>query len=99
MAPSGAEAVSAFLCDPNQVAVWEDRMHIRCSPGDGDIAYFAYAIDPLHSQQANRLLALADTAYAIGHRVWVNYYTDSEQNPPGCLISNCRRISALSMVP
>jgi hypothetical protein len=98
--PAAPEATSStFTCNINQVAVWENRIHVRCSPANGNIAYFAYATDPLHGAQANRYLALADTAYALGHRLVVGYWSDSMANPPSCNANDCRKITALTMVP
>jgi len=87
---------SPFLCTVNNVAVFDNRIHIRCNPADGSIAYFAYATN---SPNANRFLALANTAYALGDKLFVYYYTNSTQNPPGCQTGDCRGFYGLSMVP
>lgn len=99
--PAGPAEPSAspFYCTVNNVAVFESRIHVRCSPADGVIAYFAYPTDLTHSQQASRYLALANSAFALGKHVWVYYDTNSAHNPSGCNTTDCRLLLGLSMVP
>lgn len=92
----GDTTASPFLCNVNNVAVFDSRIHVRCNPADGSIAYFAYATS---SPNANRYLALANTAYALGDRLYVYYYSDTAHNPPGCQTGDCRGFWGLSMVP
>ena len=87
-------------CLVNNVAAFENRIHIRCSnPTTTGIAYFAYATDAAHAVTANQILAIANTDYALGDNLWVYYYSDSADNPPGCNVGDCRGLYGVSMVP
>ena len=98
LAPAAPDG-SPFFCNISDIAVYESRIHVKCVPGDGVIFYFAYATDSAHSSNANRFLATANSAYAVGDHLWVWYDTNSSHNPPGCLISNCRLMQGLAWVP
>ena len=93
-----APNVSFYCASVNNVAAFDNRVHLRCSPANGSIAYFAYATDPSHVATANQILAVANTAYALGDGVWVYYYSNSDLNPPGCYSSDCRGLYGVSMV-
>ncbi len=95
----GAPAASPFTCTIANVAVYENRIHVKCVPGDGAIFYFAYAVDSAHSSTANRMLATANSAYAVGDKLVVWYDSNSSHNPPGCLVSDCRLMVGLAWVP
>jgi hypothetical protein len=90
---------ASFYCSVNNVAAFDTRVHLRCttSPGGG-IYYFAYASDPAHFSTANQILAVANTAFALGKPVWVYYNSDSSLNPPGCNAGDCRGLVGVSMV-
>ena len=88
-----------FLCPSiNQVAVFENRIHLRCSTADGSIRYFAYATDPEHAETANQILAIGNTAFVLGRSIYLFYNSNSALNPPGCLVSDCRGLFGVSMV-
>jgi hypothetical protein len=90
---------ASFACSVSNVAAFENRVHLRCttSPGGG-IYYFAYASDPAHFSTANQILAVANTAFALGKPVWVYYNISSSLNPPGCNTGDCRGLVGVSMV-
>ncbi|MCJ7534810.1 MAG: hypothetical protein WA997_17305 [Anaerolineales bacterium] len=90
---------SPFNCTISNVAVYINRMHVKCVPGDGVILYFAYATDSANSSTANRLLAIANSAYAVGDRLTVWYYPSSSDNPPGCQVNDCRKLAGLAWIP
>lgn len=97
VSPAGTEA--SFACTINNVAAFDDRIHLRCtsSPGDG-IWYFAHPTGSFSGYTASRLLAVAQTAYALGKPVWVYYVSSSSSNPPGCNTGDCRLLTGVSMV-
>jgi hypothetical protein len=97
--PLEVRNANSFYCNVNNVAAFETRIHLRCStsPGEG-VYYFAYASDPAHFSTANQILAVANTAFALGKPVWVYYHADSSLNPPGCSPSDCRGLTGVSMV-
>lgn len=96
-APNAPNA-SFYCTSVNSVAAFDNRVHLRCSPANGSIAYFAYATDPSNVTTANQILAVANTAFSLGEGVWVYYYSSSDYNPPGCNIGDCRGLYGVSMV-
>lgn len=95
--PTSIEA--SFYCWINNVAAFDNRIHLRCSasPGDG-IWYFAHPTASSSGYTASRILAVAQTAYALGKPVWVYYVSTSSSNPPGCNLGDCRLLTGVSMV-
>jgi hypothetical protein len=95
--PAGIEA--SFYCYLNNVAAFDNRIHLRCStsPGDG-IGYYAHPTNSSSGYTASRMLAVAQTAYALGKPVWVYYVSSSSSNPPGCNTTDCRLLTGVSMV-
>lgn len=97
--PNAPDFLSHGCTTVNNVAVFEDRIHLRCSnPYSGTIAYFAYPTDPAHAATANQILAIANTAFALGKGVYVYFNSNSSLNPSGCNISDCRGLVGVSMV-
>jgi len=91
---------TSHYCYVNNVAAFEARIHIRCSnPTTAGIAYFAYPTDAAHAVTANQILAIGNSAFALGADVWVYYNLDSAYNPPGCNTGDCRGLVGVSMVP
>jgi hypothetical protein len=95
--PDSPEA--SFACDVTNVAAFDNRIHVRCSvsPGNG-IYYFAHPTSSGSGWTANRMLAVAQTAFALNKPVWVYYNLSSDYNPPGCYTSDCRLLTGISMV-
>ena len=98
LAPGAPDAYTTCTIIEN-VAVFENRVHVKCSPGVGLIKYFAYATDSAHSSTANRMLAVANSAYAVGDKLGVWYNSSSSNNPPGCQVNDCRLMEGLVWVP
>ena len=97
VSPTGIE--SSFACTIVNVAAFDNRIHVRCSasPGDG-IYYYAHPTGSFDGYTASRLLAVAQTAFALGKPVWVYYESSSSSNPPGCNTGDCRLLTGISMV-
>ena len=100
-APAGPEA--SFCCaDVNNVAAFDNRVHVRCSTvnvvGTDNVRYYAYATNGSNGYTANRLLAVAQTAFALGKAVAIFYDADSAHNPPGCYTTDCRLLLGISMI-
>jgi hypothetical protein len=98
LAPGAPDAYTTCTTIEN-VAVYESRMHVKCSPGVGLIKYFAYSTDSAHSSTANRMLAVANSAYAVGDKLGIWYDSNSSNNPPGCQVNDCRLMQGLVWVP
>lgn len=64
---------------------------------DAGIFYFAVgaASDPA---LADRVIALATSVSQQNKQVQILYRTDPAENPPGCLPSDCRRLTGLVMI-
>ena len=100
-APDSPDAVSGIhTCTISNVAVYENRMHIRCTTAAATtIYYFAYADTGLDGPMANRFLAAAFTAQSLGRQLSIGYYDSSTENPTGCLASDCRKLSYVAVLP
>lgn len=97
VSPASPEAY--FACHINNVAAFDNRIHVRCNetPGNG-IWYFAYPTGSSSGWTANRMLAVAQTAYALGKPVWIHYVPSSSSNPTDCNTGDCRLLTGISMV-
>jgi hypothetical protein len=96
---SPASPEVSFYCNVDNVAAFDNRIHVRCSssPGGG-VKYFAHPTGSTSGYTASRMLAVAQTAYALGRPVWVYYVSSSSSNPPGCNTGDCRLLTGVSMV-
>ena len=81
-----------FTCTPVDVAVFPNsRIHVRCSPGDGPIAFFALGLKD--DAEANRVLSILSTAFATKKRLSILYNPDDLDGAKiGCLNKDCRLI-------
>jgi hypothetical protein len=97
LSPSSTEA--SFYCSVNNVAAFDNRIHVRCTVSSGDgVLYYAHPTGSSNGYTASRMLAVAQTAYALGKPVWVYYVSSSSSNPPGCNTGDCRLLTGVSMV-
>jgi hypothetical protein len=87
----------------DQVAVYESRIHLHCNTvnmvGGDAVTYYAYATDAAHATTANQILALGNTAFALGDPVDLWFNADSSLNPPGCNPGDCRGLTGVEVVP
>ncbi|ATB43320.1 hypothetical protein CYFUS_008800 [Cystobacter fuscus] len=80
-------------CTPNQVAVFANRIHVRCTASTAGGIYF-FALSTSDSAFANRTLSLFSTALAGGRPVYIDYNPSSTSGVSlGCLSSDCRLIN------
>lgn len=94
---------SAFYCsDVNNVAAFDNRIHLRCATtnnvGGSLVRYYAYPTSSSGGWTANRMLAVAQIAYALNRPVWIYYEANTAYNPPGCNTGDCRLVVGVSMV-
>jgi len=91
MASAAPASAKSFKCAAQGVGVIpESRLHLRCSPGDGAIQYFAFSIT---HPDSSRILSLAATAVAARRAISVHYdENDLSGAAMGCVNSNCRLI-------
>lgn len=90
-------AEKVFTCNPVNVGVFlERRIHVRCSPGDGDISFFALGV--ASAGEANRMLSILSTAFATNKRLTVFYDPDDLTGASiGCRTNDCRLIRGVIM--
>jgi hypothetical protein len=90
IAPASPNA--QHVCIPQNVAVFANRIHVRCSTLSAEgIRYFA--LSTADSKHAARVLSLLLTAKASGQRVGVDYNpNDTSGVSIGCYSSDCRLI-------
>jgi hypothetical protein len=84
-------------CTIVDIHVSTDRIHAHCSTDVSGIEYFAINSDPVHQVEANRYLTLWNSAFALGKQVSIWYDDNPDNNPPGCLTTNCRRVTAVEI--
>jgi hypothetical protein len=99
VSPASVDAVLSHKCHVANVAAYDNRIHVRCltSPGD-NIWFFAYPVDGANGYTASRMLAVAQTAFALDEDVYIYYILSSDSNPPGCNPADCRLLTGISMV-
>jgi len=85
-------------CTPIEVAVYESRLHIRCSQGvvDGSDTIYFWAIPATKAQFANRFLSLGSTALVAGRHI-IFLYTPGDTSGAafGCAAADCRNVYAI----
>ena len=81
-------------CNPENVATYTTRVHIKCTVADNGIQFFAAPTS--NSKHAARVLSLLLTAQAAGKQVSVLYDpADTSGTAYGCLEVDCRPILAV----
>ena len=95
---------SSFACtNVSNVAVFENRIHVKCATvnvvgGTYNVYYYAYPTGGFDGYTANRMLAVAQTAFALEKTVWIYYEASTSYNPSGCNTGDCRLLVGLSML-
>jgi len=88
-----------FSCTSiDNVAAFDNRIHVRCATPNGSIKYYAYPTSGSNGYTANRMLAVGQTAFALGKGVVIFYQPSSSYNPPDCNTGDCRLLTGLSML-
>lgn len=90
LAATGAPAAAATIrCQPDEVAVLPNRIHIRCEAAVGGVSY--YAVPVADAPHAARMLSLLSTALVAGRTLVLTYEpSDTSGETLGCSASNCR---------
>src|SRR5262245_23548601 len=85
-----------FLCSPQGAGVFPaSRIHIRCNPGDGAIAFFGLSIV---NADASRVLSVLTTAVAARRPILIQYDpSDLSGAAFGCATNNCRVIQGIEL--
>lgn len=96
-----AEKVQSRSCKPVEVAVFANRIHVKCAPQadkayTGDITYYAMATNDRSAIDSLTLQVLtAAQASDRNLRVWFDL--DDYKSVPGCQGNDCRRLVAVAM--
>ena len=97
---SPASIDANYSCYLDNVAAFDDRIHVRCDDDyfETGIRYFAFPIGGANGYTASRMLAVGQTAFALGKPVWIFFDSNSDSNPSSCYTTNCRLLTGISMV-
>jgi hypothetical protein len=92
-APEASAAQVWANCKPTEVAVWNNRVHVRCSvAAPGGIEFFAVQILSGNAADVDRFVNLTSRAITNARLVSILFEsTDTSPNAWGCLAGNCRR--------
>ena len=86
-------SAGAGSCTPVGVMTYPDRVHVQCASAISGIIFFAVSTaDPAH---AARVLNVITAAQALGRTVYLQFDDDTASNPAGCMIGDCRLITAV----
>ncbi|NOZ51153.1 MAG: hypothetical protein GXP37_14075 [Chloroflexi bacterium] len=91
--PSSASWVN---CTANSVAVFSNRIHVRCTQSYSGIRYFAYPTTDAAS--VARFLSILTSAQVSGHLLQVLYDpADHSGTSYSCASNDCRPIQAVAL--
>lgn len=96
-----AQSSQSRLCNVDQVAVFENRIHVKCAPNADqaftkDIPYYAMNIGK-DAKVIDNIIALAVGAKVTRKPLVVWYDFSDYQSVPGCNGTNCRRLVAAAL--
>jgi hypothetical protein len=79
-------------CKPTEVAVWNNRAHVKCSAATSGIEYYAVQITASNAAEVDRFVNLTSSAIVSGHLLSMVFEsTDLSAGVWGCQPGNCRR--------
>lgn len=89
-----------FICVPQQVGTFSNRVHVRCDPSaTGNISYFAVC-STTNPNYAARALSIFTTAKVTGKNVAIYYNpSDTSGTSCGCSSTDCRVITGAEVMP
>jgi len=97
--PSGITSASSagwVNCTANSVAVFPNRIHVRCTQSYSGIRYFAYPSS--NAASTARFLSILTSAQVSGHVLQVLYDpADHSGTSYDCALSDCRPIQAVTL--
>lgn len=104
-APSTGDIVApegSGNCIIQELAQIDTRIHVRCQANFGGIGptivYFAApAQSAADVRLANRYMSLLITAWAFNRQPVIAWEDSSALNPPGCLATDCRRLTQVKL--
>jgi hypothetical protein len=96
LSPGNAKAAEVWTeCKPAEVAVFKNRVHVKCSvAAPGGILFFAVPITAGNAADVDRFVNMASTAITSSRSLSVVFdSTDLSGAAWGCATANCRRPS------
>jgi len=84
-----------FSCEPTEVAVFPERIHLRCQDtlNDGSSTIRFWSVATTDADHANRFLSTATTAIVSGRSVILKYTPgDTSGTVFNCKSDDCRKI-------
>lgn len=98
---ASAKEIMGRKCNPKEVAVYSNRIHVKCAPVQGkaytnDIPYYAERINT-RSPHIRYMLDTLLAAKASGRTLYIRFDMDDYQSVPGCKGSDCRRLISVAM--
>lgn len=97
--PASALA-SEFSCKPDEVTVWKNRVHVRCtqSVSDGADAIRYWAVPASDTERANRFVSTGSTALVAGRSLYFSWTAgDKSGTGFGCLAKDCRTPNSFAL--
>lgn len=95
--PDSEERAGFSPCEVEQVAMYPNRAHVKCKdpvPAT-TIRFFAVADTPANKTLINRVLAIGLTQMSMNRYLYIEYDANSANNPPGCLSTDCRKLTGI----
>jgi len=89
-----------YLCTPTEVAVFSERIHIKCNAAysDGGKAIWFWSVATANAQWANRVLSTATTGLVSGRKLNLSFTPgDSSGSTFNCQPKDCRKITAIGL--
>jgi hypothetical protein len=96
--PVDAASLTWFQCTPANVAVFDQRVHVKCTASTpGGIRYFAKATED--ADAVARVLSLLSIALVTGRTLDIRYDpADTSGTAIGCQSNDCRLIVAVGLL-
>jgi hypothetical protein len=98
--PGDENRATSYNCDIEQVAIFNNRAHIKCTNyilvGSDAVYYFAVANTPENQMFLNRVMAIGLTNMSMNRSAYIFYDSNTAHNPAGCNTSDCRNLVAIT---
>jgi hypothetical protein len=94
LVPAVQASPTTFACNPTEVAAFDNRIHVLCSPTAGAIGFFA--VSTANPDKAARFQDLATKAL-LNNKVLVIFFDpfDLSGGAFGCNTANCRNATGV----
>ena len=91
---SSIASAAETTCTPSNLAVFDNRIHVKCAESVGGIQFFA--LSTADSAKAARVLSVINSAIVTGRPLFIFYDpADTSGASIGCQSNDCRIIDAI----